>query len=125
MALDLPDHELVTPAGADMLWGDGFEVEALINCRFAGAALTITEVPSVERERLRGRSNLRTVSDGMRVLRTLRTERARLRRNLAFDAALLGQTPRRSGTIAWCPPRPVSMRFAHTLHSHRGVAVAR
>ena len=61
-----------------MLWGDGFEIETLINCRFASAGLTITEVPSVERQRLHGESNLRAVSDGLRVLRTLRTERARV-----------------------------------------------
>ena len=91
--LDLPDHEQVTPAGAAMLWGDGFEIETLINCRFASAGLTITEVPSVERERLHGESNLRAVSDGLRVLRTLRTERARVRRNTALDNALLGQSP--------------------------------
>jgi len=87
--LDLPDHELVTPAGSSMLWGDGFEIETLINCRFASAGLAITEVPSVEKARLHGESNLRAVADGMRVLRTLRTERARLRRTKAFDDALL------------------------------------
>lgn len=87
--LDLPDHELVTPAGSSMLWGDGFEIETLISCRFASAGLTITEVASVEKARLHGESNLRVVSDGLRVLRTLRTERARVRRAKAFDEALL------------------------------------
>jgi glycosyltransferase involved in cell wall biosynthesis len=91
--LDLPDHALVTPAGTAMLWGDGFEIETLINCRFAGGGLTITEVPSIERERIHGESNLRAVSDGLRVLRTLRTERGRVRRNTALDNALLDQTP--------------------------------
>jgi glycosyltransferase involved in cell wall biosynthesis len=91
--LDLPDHELVTPAGSAMLWGDGFEIETLINCRFAGAGLAITEVPSVERERLHGVSNLHAVSDGLRALRTLRTERARVRRNTVLDRALLAQSP--------------------------------
>jgi glycosyltransferase involved in cell wall biosynthesis len=87
--LDLPDHELVVPTGSPMLWGDGFEIETLINCRFASAGLTIAEVPSVERERLHGESNLRAVSDGSRVLRTLRTERTRVRRNAALDRAVL------------------------------------
>ncbi len=87
--LDLPDPELVTPSGSPMLWGDGFEIETVINCRFASAGLTITEVPSVEKARLYGESNLRVVSDGLRVLRTLRTERARVRRNRALDVALL------------------------------------
>ena len=90
--LDLPDHELVAPAGAAMLWGDGFEIETLINCRFASAGLAIAEVPSVERERLHGVSNLHAVSDGLRVLRTLRTERARVRRNTALDQALLDES---------------------------------
>src|SRR5689334_26510 len=60
--LDLPDHALATPAGSAMLWGDGFEIETLINCRFAYAGLAITEVPSMERLRLHGESNLRAVS---------------------------------------------------------------
>ena len=89
--LDLPDHELVTPGGSGMLWGDGFEIETLINCRFAGAGLSITEVPSVERPRLHGESSLRAFSDGLRVLRTLRTERSRLRQGSELDAALLDE----------------------------------
>jgi glycosyltransferase involved in cell wall biosynthesis len=91
--LDLPDHEVVPAAGAAMLWGDGFEIETLISCRFAGAGLTITEVPSVERRRIHGESNLRAVPDGWRVLRTLRTERSRVRKNRRLDAALLKQRP--------------------------------
>ncbi len=91
--LDLPDHELVIPGGAPMLWGDGFEIETLINCRFASAGLTITEVPSVERSRIHGESNLHAVSDGFRVLRTLRTERTRARKNVADDTALLDESP--------------------------------
>lgn len=90
--LELPDHELVTPTGAPMLWGDGFEIETLITCRFASAGLAITEVPSVERRRLHGQSHLRTFADGFRVLRTLRTERARVRRNTALDEALLDES---------------------------------
>jgi glycosyltransferase involved in cell wall biosynthesis len=77
--LDLPDHELVVPREVGMLWGDGFEIETLINCRFAVAGVSIAEVPSVERDRIFGSSNLRAVSDGLRVLRTLRTEYARSR----------------------------------------------
>ena len=37
-------------------------------------ALTIAEVPSVERDRLHGESNLRTFRDGFRVLRTIVVE---------------------------------------------------
>jgi glycosyltransferase involved in cell wall biosynthesis len=90
--LALPDHDLVMPGSTRMLWGDGFEIETLISCRFATAELIITEVPSVERRRIHGASNLRAVSDGWRVLRTLRTERTRVRRTTALDRALLDQS---------------------------------
>jgi glycosyltransferase involved in cell wall biosynthesis len=55
----------------------GFEVETLINIRIARAGLDIREVPSFERERMYGQSNLRTFRDGWRVLRTILRERAR------------------------------------------------
>ena len=35
--LDLPDHTGPAPANGKMLWGDGFEIETVINCRFAAA----------------------------------------------------------------------------------------
>jgi glycosyltransferase involved in cell wall biosynthesis len=54
---------------------DGFEVETLINVRVAKAGLVIHEVPSFERDRLYGDSNLSAVRDGLRVLRTIGTER--------------------------------------------------
>jgi glycosyltransferase involved in cell wall biosynthesis len=76
--LDLPDHSSPAPKGK-MLWGDGFEIETVINCRFAAAKVAITEVPSVEKLRMFGESNLRAVSDGIRVLRTLMTEWRRAR----------------------------------------------
>jgi hypothetical protein len=60
-----------------MLWGDGFEIETVLNCRVAASGLKITEVPSMERERIFGQSNLRTFADGTRVLRTLAAERRR------------------------------------------------
>jgi glycosyltransferase involved in cell wall biosynthesis len=74
--LDLPDIHAKAPADA-MLWGDGFEIETVLNCRVAAAGLKITEVPSMERERIFGQSNLRTFADGSRVLRTLAAERRR------------------------------------------------
>jgi glycosyltransferase involved in cell wall biosynthesis len=55
----------------------GFEVETLINIRVARAGLDIHEVPSFERERMYGQSNLRTFRDGGRVLRTILRERVR------------------------------------------------
>jgi len=54
---------------------DGFEVETLINIRVARAGLRIAEVPSFERARIHGQSNLNTFRDGARVLRTILRER--------------------------------------------------
>ena len=56
-------------------WGDGFEIETLINVRVAKAGMQISEVASFESERLFGESNLRTFRDGWRVLRTIMRER--------------------------------------------------
>jgi glycosyltransferase involved in cell wall biosynthesis len=53
----------------------GFEVETLINIRIGRAGLNVTEVPSFERDRIHGESNLRTFRDGARVLRTIVRER--------------------------------------------------
>ena len=60
---------------------DGFEVETLITVRAARARLEVSEVPSVERPRMHGESNLRTWRDGTRVLVTLVRERFRRRRH--------------------------------------------
>ena len=69
LAADSPD-----PSGTK-LWGDGFEVETLINIRVGLAGLMVSEVPSFEHPRMHGASNLRTFSDGARVLRTILSER--------------------------------------------------
>jgi glycosyltransferase involved in cell wall biosynthesis len=53
----------------------GFEVETLMNIRAAKAGLKIHEVPSFERCRLFGASNLRAVRDGWRILKVILRER--------------------------------------------------
>ena len=53
----------------------GFEVETLLTLRAARADLKIAEVPSVERDRIHGESNLRPVRDGLRIMRTILRER--------------------------------------------------
>lgn len=73
----LPTLGLPDPAADVAQWGDGFEVETLINTRIAAADLQIHEVPSVELARIHGESNLRTFRDGTRVLRTILEERFR------------------------------------------------
>jgi hypothetical protein len=75
--LDLPPVDAPAPVEG-MLWGDGFEIETVLNCRIAAAGLKIAEVPSVERQRMFGETNLRTFADGARVLRTLIAEHRRM-----------------------------------------------
>ncbi|WP_308283282.1 glycosyltransferase family 2 protein [Pseudonocardia nigra] len=74
--LELPPVDAPAPSEG-MLWGDGFEIETVLNCRIAAAGLKITEVPSIERQRMFGDTNLRTFADGTRVLRTLLAEHRR------------------------------------------------
>jgi glycosyltransferase involved in cell wall biosynthesis len=78
-AFSLPD-----PYAGGPRWGDGFEVETLITVRSAVAGLAVAEVPSHERARISGESNLRVVRDGLRVLGTIGREylrRHRMRRS--------------------------------------------
>ncbi|HWS37582.1 MAG TPA: glycosyltransferase family 2 protein [Actinoplanes sp.] len=75
--LDVFDLDSTSPAPDNTdgrLWGDGFEIETLLNLRAARAALKITEVPSFEHNRIHGVSNLNAFTDGMRVLRTIARE---------------------------------------------------
>ncbi|WP_372733485.1 glycosyltransferase family 2 protein [Nocardioides sp.] len=86
--LDLPDHTLPPAADGKMSWGDGFEIETVINCRFAAAGVKIAEVPSVEKLRMFGESNLNAVTDGLRVLKTLMTEWRRARSHRRMERKL-------------------------------------
>jgi glycosyltransferase involved in cell wall biosynthesis len=79
-ALDLPPADSVGLPDNAMCWGDGFEIEALINIRAAVAGARIIEVGSTEKIRLHGTSHLNACSDGLRVLRTILAERRRARR---------------------------------------------
>ena len=78
-AFDMLDTSLPRPADGRKLWGDGFEIETLINIRAAAHGLNITEVPSIEARRIHGVSNLNAFGDGTRVLRTIFREFRRLR----------------------------------------------
>jgi hypothetical protein len=118
--LGLPASDLPAPT-AGLLWGDGFEIETVLNCRAAAAKLRITEVPSVELLRIHGRSNLNATSDGLRVLRTILAERRRLSR--------LGRTDRREvpdgpglalAAPAFPSPREPAVIDLRTPHGLRG-----
>ncbi|HET8815120.1 MAG TPA: glycosyltransferase [Solirubrobacterales bacterium] len=69
----------------------GFEVETLINLRMSSAGMKIIEVPSYEKERISGQSNLKTFRDGFRVLGTIFKE-ARRRRSLRPERAQTSTT---------------------------------
>jgi glycosyltransferase involved in cell wall biosynthesis len=86
MKLDATEIEGWGPGA--MLWGDGFEVETLINVRIAKAGLRVTEVPRFETVRHFGASNLNAFSDGLRVLRTIRAEFHDSAWNAAADSTL-------------------------------------
>ncbi|CDQ44114.1 glycosyl transferase family protein [Mycolicibacterium neoaurum] len=70
--LDLPRTDV-----SEAQWGDGFEIETVINVRVALNGLAIEEVSSFEGKRIYGRSNLNAATDGLRVLRTIGREHRR------------------------------------------------
>ncbi|MGA5299021.1 glycosyltransferase family 2 protein [Nucisporomicrobium flavum] len=78
--LDLPDTTLPRPTDGSKLWGDGFEIETMINIRAAADGMRVGEVGSIEHARIHGQSNLNTFRDGFRVLRTIFSEYGRMRR---------------------------------------------
>ena len=86
--MDLPSTELPPRPDGKKLWGDGFEIETLINIRVAGSGVRVKEVSSIERLRIHGTSNLNTFRDGARVLRTIFSEfhRMTLQRRAAAKA---------------------------------------
>lgn len=79
-SLSLPSPTAAMVGNNGKVWGDGFEIETLLTCRVAAAELKVVEVPSVEKLRVHGESNLNAVSDGLRVLRTIVTEKRNARR---------------------------------------------
>ena len=58
-------------------YGSGFEIETLTFCRSVRNGLKVVEIPSYEKRRVHGQSNLRTFRDGFRVVWGLGVERTR------------------------------------------------
>jgi glycosyltransferase involved in cell wall biosynthesis len=52
----------------NLKYGQGFEIESLICCRTAKLGYEVIEVPSFERSRWSGNSNLKSIPDGFRAL---------------------------------------------------------
>jgi glycosyltransferase involved in cell wall biosynthesis len=78
-SLQLPDTALPRPTDGSKLWGDGFEIETMINIRAAVDGMKVGEVGSIEHRRIHGETNLNTFRDGFRVLRTIFSEFGRMR----------------------------------------------
>ncbi|MDQ0540664.1 glycosyltransferase family 2 protein [Curtobacterium poinsettiae] len=93
--IGLLSSELPKPADGSMLWGDGFEIETVLTCRWSAAELAITEVPSHEKLRVHGSSNLHAVTDGIRVLKSIMHERRR---------AAIGRAEVRRAAMSVVPP---------------------
>jgi glucosyl-dolichyl phosphate glucuronosyltransferase len=55
---------------------DGFEIETVMNIRAAKAGLRVQEIPSEERPRVHGESNLHIFVDGWRILKAITAEAA-------------------------------------------------
>ncbi|WP_375295853.1 glycosyltransferase family 2 protein [Gordonia westfalica] len=90
-------------------WGDGFEIETLLNVRVAVSGLSISEVHSFEANRIHGESNLNAISDGMRVLRTIGQEysnqrRARRRRSPVPGGTAVARAYEEHGETGWVAP---------------------
>ena len=68
--LDLPDPDARTPRRGTRLWGEGPEIEPLINIRMATQGLRVVEVASVGYPRIYGDREHHPVRDGARAFRT-------------------------------------------------------
>ncbi|MFC3739039.1 glycosyltransferase family 2 protein [Paractinoplanes deccanensis] len=108
--LDLPDVRLPRPTDGTKLWGDGFEIETMINIRAAVDGMKVGEVGSIEHRRIHGETNLNTFRDGFRVLRTIFSEYGRMRRDKRTGERRPGGVVVHQDPAA--APRPAPRRFA-------------
>ena len=70
---------------------NGFAIETQMSVRALKARLRIAEVPSFERRRIHGKSNLRALPDGWMILKTILRERTRGRRVPAKPTVAVGK----------------------------------
>ena len=96
-------RQVVPQLGLD---GNGFEIETMMNVRALKIGLRIVEVPSFESQRIHGESNLHTIPDGLRVLRTIVRERF-------------------SGPVRAVPPMPTSIAMLPVTRAAVAIAVGR
>jgi glycosyltransferase involved in cell wall biosynthesis len=84
---------------------DGFEIETQMNVQALRAGLRVVEVPSYERLRIHGTSNLRTFPDGWRVLKTMFREWRRPRKKWASTVDLADSGAQVVGVLKAGPSR--------------------
>jgi glycosyltransferase involved in cell wall biosynthesis len=94
---------------------DGFEIETLMNVRALLSRFKITEVASIEHERIHGMSNLHALRDGWRVLMTILTERLQGK----VGAQPGGQRAAMTGGLPYLKPAPVTVERYHAVTMHK------
>jgi hypothetical protein len=106
-ALDLPGPQVAGLKRGRAAWGDGPEIEPLVNIRMAAQGLRVVEVASVGYPSIHGDDRRRLLSRAWRALRTLCAEYLRRRRS---DGE---RTPGRHAAAVRTPaspaPRPQSL----------------
>jgi hypothetical protein len=97
------------------LRSDGFEIETEINIKAHRAGLRIAEVPSCERDRQHGSSNLSVLRDGPRILLTI----FRSRRAIPYDAEFGKRVVSRRPLYAGAPYVPAQYHGVEPLTRKR------
>ena len=117
------DHTTPRPSNGEWLWGDGFEIETLLNLRVARAGLRVEEIASYEHERIHGVSNLNAITDGFRVLRTIMREWPRKPApRLEIEMAAATVAARRHRVSASMRTRGTASGRKHARAGARGVS---
>jgi glucosyl-dolichyl phosphate glucuronosyltransferase len=88
----------------------GFEIETVMNIRAAKAALRVQEIPSHERPRGHGESNLRVFFDGWRILRAITAE--------AFDGSGRRREKRAAALADEAPPADFRSTISVVICAH-------
>jgi glycosyltransferase involved in cell wall biosynthesis len=95
----------------------GFEIETLMNIRAAKAGLMIQEVPSHERRRIFGASNLRAFRDGWRILKVIIRERASYQRPTRRRLHVGAPAPAPVASLAPAPATVLPAVMADTMNA--------
>lgn len=89
---------------------DGFEIETKLNLRALTAGLKVAEIPSYEAKRIHGKSHLRAIPDGFRILKTIfgewiDSQRVNIRKTLSGSQGGQVDESYHTGTVSYHNPR--------------------